>query len=114
HGDAPEEVQVAVLVGVVHPRALAVCEQREPPAQAHQIACRVVVPVTHHFVPLRSLRASPATTSVPIPLLVNSSTSTECGTLPSMIAAASTPPSTASRQARIFGIIPDSSDGSSS
>src|SRR5690606_8922688 len=85
-----------------YPGPLAVREQREPPTQAHQIACGVIVPV--HC----------ATTSVPIPLLVNSSTSTECGTRPSMIAAASTPPSTASRQARIFGIIPDSSDGSSS
>ena len=39
-------------------------------------------------------------------------TSTECGTRPSMIAAVSTPPWTASRHACILGIMPDSSRGS--
>src|SRR5690606_25792295 len=53
------------------------------------------------------------TTSVPAPRSLNTSTSVEWGTRPSMIAAFGTPPDTASRQAVIFGIIPASRDGSS-
>src|SRR5690606_40933285 len=53
-------------------------------------------------------------TIVPNPSSVKISSSSECGTLPSTMCAAGTPPRTARRQASILGIMPDSSDGSSS
>ena len=106
HGDAGEEVEVASPVVVPEVRALAADEHRHAgPEAAHQVA-RLRHPASR-----RLIRTS-RTTSVPIPLLVKISTSTECGTRPSMIAAVSTPPSTASRHACIFGIMPDSSVGS--
>ena len=93
-----EEVEVAPAVGIPQVGALAADEHRHPVAEAaDEVAPCVILP------------AHPSTTSVPIPLLVKISTSTECGTRPSMIAAVSTPPSTASRHACIFGIMPDSS-----
>ena len=49
-----------------------------------------------------------------MPLWVKISSRIECGVRPSMIAAFATPPPTASRQAVIFGIMPDSRLGSSS
>jgi hypothetical protein len=55
-----------------------------------------------------------ATTSVPIPDVVNASNNSECASLPSMMAALGTPPVTASRQADILGIIPLSKLGSNS
>src|SRR5205085_6010644 len=45
-------------------------------------------------------------TIVPMPLSVSTSISNACGTRPSMMCADPTPPSTASAQARSFGIIP--------
>ena len=48
-----------------------------------------------------------------MPCVVKTSSRIECDTRPSMMAAFGTPPVTASRQAVIFGIIPDSSEGSS-
>ena len=55
------------------------------------------------------MRAPP---SCPTPSLVKTSSSTECGTRPSITWAWPTPPRTARRQASIFGAIPDSSAGS--
>src|SRR5690606_13973922 len=104
HGDAAEEVEVTSTRGVPQVAALAALEQRHPrPEAAYEVALRLDPPG-------RRIR-HPETTSVPIPFSVNISTSTECGTRPSMIAAVSTPPSTASRHACILGIIPDSSRG---
>src|SRR4029453_11568378 len=53
------------------------------------------------------------TTSVPEPCWVKISSRIECGTRPSMMAAFGTPPWTASRQAVILGVMPDSREGSS-
>src|SRR5699024_6293001 len=86
---------------VPHVRAVAALEVREAASEAHEVAAGLVLPVLRHD----------AETSVPIPLLVKSSTSTECGTRPSMMEAFCTPLVTASRQACIFGIMPDASLG---
>src|SRR5690606_24313405 len=96
--------EVARALDVPHVRALAAREVREATAEAHQIAAPCRGPVVRHE----------GTTSVPIPLLVDRSTGTEGGTRPSIIDALSTPASAASRHACIFGIMPDSSLGSSS
>ena len=50
---------------------------------------------------------------VPIPSVVNTSSSKACGTRPSRTCARLTPPSTARRQASILGTMPLASDGSS-
>ena len=54
-------------------------------------------------------RTSPSwVTMVPIPTLVKISSSSACGTRPSATVARVSPPSTARRQASIFGTMPDS------
>src|SRR5690606_1077351 len=102
--DSAEEIEETVALGVPHVRRLAPLQVRQASAQRHEVAAGLVLPVVRHD----------AETSVPIPLLVKSSTRTECGTRPSMIDAFCTPFCTASRHACIFGIIPDSSLGISS
>src|SRR5690606_15905361 len=104
HGDAAEEIEEAIALGVPYVGALAAFEVREASAEAHEVACGLVLPVVRHD----------AETSVPSPTLVQRSTRTECGTRPSMIDAFFTPCFTASRQACMFGIMPDSSRGMSS
>ena len=51
---------------------------------------------------------------VPMPALVKISSNSACGTRPSVTVARVRPPSTARRQASIFGTMPDSSPGISS
>jgi len=51
------------------------------------------------------------TTLVPVPSSVNSSTSTQCSTRPSITCALGTPPATARRHASILGTMPESSLG---
>ena len=107
--DASEKVEIAVAVDIPHMCALAAFEHREGWCErAHHRVAEAFAPIVrvHH-------RSFPETTSVPIPSAVNASSRIECSTRPSMIAAFGTPPSTASRQAVILGIMPDSRDGSS-
>src|SRR5580693_533959 len=104
--DAAEQVQVALAVHVGDRGTVTA-------GQSHR---RGGVVIHHHgFPPLpHHLRMGHAdTTLVPVPSSVNSSTSTQCLTLPSMTCALGTPPATALRQASILGIIPASSVGSS-
>ena len=109
HRDTGEEVEVLVARVIPHASALAALELGERHAdRAHDALVEPLLPRS-----CRRPRSCRGTTSVPMPDCVNTSSRIECGTRPSMIAALATPPSTASRHAGIFGIMPDSSDGSS-
>src|SRR5690606_3526670 len=130
-GDAAEEVEVLLAVGVPQPGALAVGEGDAggavvvhqgglpPPGQfliAHQCASSAVPPAS--FVPSASL-ASPAppgssgTTMVPMPSSVKISSRMECWTRPSMTRAVRTPLRTAYRQPSILGTMPLARSGRS-
>src|SRR5690606_12753202 len=104
HSDAGDHVEVLASIGVPDAGALT----------AHDHDRRGAVVVTHDRAPavgpLRGGHHS-STTIVPIPVSVKTSTSTACGMRPSTTWARVTPPSTASRQASIFGNIPASRVG---
>ena len=87
HADAAREVQVFLPVLGLERRAL--------PADEDEARALVGVhePVAHEII-------------VPMPVSLNSSTSSECGERPSTMWARSTPPSTALAQHSTFGIIP--------
>ena len=108
HGDAGEEVQVLVAVGVPQPRALA--------AHELDLVARVrrhdVVALERLQVRERHSDSAPWKIFVPVPPIVNSSSSRECGSRPSTMCAASTPCSTASTQAASFGRMPPVTDSS--
>src|SRR5665647_1934056 len=72
--------------------------------RATPAASSAVAPGAHSLRALDLRRAPP--TSVPTPWAVNSSSSTQCGTRPSMMTTASTPASTTSMQPSILGIMP--------
>src|SRR5690606_24737556 len=107
HGDSAEEVHVARAGLIPDVRALAAGQQCQAPAHAHEVARDILLPRAH--APASVLAA---TTSVPMPSLVNSSTSTAAATRPPMIAAAATPPATASSHACSWGSMTDSRVGS--
>ena len=115
-GDAGEEVEVLAPVDIPHAGTAPVGERRHrargralgDPGEA--LAEGIRLGTGDGRTAVRG--AAHGTTSVPMPSCVKISSRIECGTRPSMIAALPTPPSTASRQAVIFGIMPDSSVGS--
>src|SRR6266545_3313926 len=94
-GYAAVQVEVAAPGLVGHHRALAAYQgQRGHRVRGHQRG-RPPVPERHD-----------GTTMVPNPSSVNTSSSSECATRPSITCACGTPPRTARRHASIFGIIP--------
>ena len=116
--DAAEEVDVLLAVGVPDVGALA-ADQRQlgRPEGVHQAARTAAYRSWSHDASscaaraLRVLVSTSGSTWVPTPSLVNSSSSTACGSRPSTTVARETPALTASRQAFIFGTIPLSSVG---
>ena len=66
------------------------------------------------YIAVRILVGTPGSTWVPTPSSVKISSSTACGSRPSMTVARGTPGVTALRQAPIFGTMPLASDGISS
>ena len=121
HRDTGKEVQVALTRVIPQVGALAAGEQSQAVSGVgKKVAAGIVLPgcrgrcLVVHCASFRlgEYCTHALTTSVPMPLLVKTSIRSECGTRPSMIAAVSTPPSTASRHACILGTIPDSSVGS--
>src|SRR5271166_6793013 len=108
--DAAQQVQVGVAVHVGDHGAVTA-------GQSHRWGAVVV---HHHGFPPgpHRRRIGPSvchalTTLVPVPSSVNSSTSTQCLTRPSITCALGTPPVTARRHASTLGIMPASSVGSS-
>src|SRR5699024_5221656 len=85
--DPAEQVEVGSAVDVGDHRAVTAGQRQRWGA----------VVVHHHGLP-PVLESHPLTTLVPVPSSVNSSTSTQCWTRPSMTWALGTPPSTARRQ----------------
>src|SRR5690606_24873690 len=130
-GDAGEQVEVALAVGVPHVRALAA--HQDALRRAERVHDGAGVPVgpggdravcgqgsvlagyqgAHAGTPSCGSAAGPGTTMVPFPRVVKTSSSTLCGWRPSMTVAAGTPPSTARRHASIFGTMPASRPGRS-
>ena len=103
-----DQVQVAAAVGVPDlgtarrgPAPAAGCRSCSSARCQRCAAARLRIVAVHH-----------GTTIVPTPSAVNTSSSTECGTRPSITCAVATPPRTARRQASIFGAIPASRAGS--
>src|SRR5439155_186451 len=101
-GDPAQEVQVLVALVVPQPRAL-------PPHELHGRA-RVR---GHHELALERLELGKghARILVPMPASVNSSSSSEWGTRPSMMWALVTPPSSAVTHASSLGRMPPETSG---
>src|SRR6202012_3420420 len=99
-GDAGDEVEILATVDVPDPHAVPVVDgQRWRPVVGHHDRVPPVLQLAH-FV------SSSGRTIVPTPSVVNTSSSSACGTRPSRTWALVTPPSTARRQASILGAMP--------
>ena len=102
--DPAEEVEVLVALGVPQARALA-AHELDGQARVGGVRCSRSSSLQ------LGERSRAASIFVPMPSSVNSSSNSECGTRPSTMCAAPTPPWIASTQAASFGRMPPSSAG---
>src|SRR4051794_28241177 len=98
-GDAGEEVEIFVAVGVPELRAFAANElDRAAAVGRHQVVTLERLKLAHGH--------ARSAIFVPMPTSVNSSSNTLCGLRPSTMCALGTPPSTAARHASSFARMP--------